>query len=259
LQHDSSLGLSLDGGLMKLGSGTLTLLGASTFNGTTYVAFGTLAVNGSLGFSPVIVSTNSTLAGSGGVTNVFVGPTGTISPGGVGAIGMLTVSNNASLNGSANMDINKTTRTNDVLKATSIGLGGTLNVTNLAGTLASGDSFKLFTGTLSGSIAVGSMPPLWPGLSWNTSALNSSGIISVTGTRLPPLITAEGVSGANFVINGSGGVVGATYYVLATNNVAAPLATWPRIATNVFDASGNFSASIPITAGDNRFFTIQAP
>jgi hypothetical protein len=53
--------------------------------------------------------------------------------------------------------------------------------------------------------------------------------------------------------------VGATYYVLATNNVAASLATWPRIATNVFDASGNFSASIPIAAGDNRFFTIQAP
>jgi hypothetical protein len=104
------------------------------------------------------------------------------------------------------------------------------------------------------------MPPLWPGLSWNTSALNSSGIISVTGTRLPPQITAEGVSGANFVISGSGGLVGATYYVLATNNVAAPLATWPRIATNVFDASGNFSASIPIDPNaPNRFFTIQAP
>ena len=30
-------------------------------------------------------------------------------------------------------------------------------------------------------------------------------------------------------------------------------------AIYVFDASGNFGASIPITAGDNRFFTIQAP
>jgi hypothetical protein len=104
------------------------------------------------------------------------------------------------------------------------------------------------------------MPPLWPGLTWNTGALNSSGIISVTGTRLPPQITAEAVSGANFVISGSGGLVGATYYVLATNNVTAPLATWPRIATNVFDASGNFSASIPIDpSAPNRFFTIQAP
>jgi autotransporter-associated beta strand protein len=260
LQHDASLGASLDGGLMKLGAGTVTLTAASTFNGTTSIALGTLAVNGSLGFSPVIVLTNATLAGAGGVTNVFVSAFGAISPGGPGAIGTLTVSNNATLGGAANMDISKATGTNDILKATTITLGGgTLNVTNLAGTLASGDSFKLFTGTLSGGIGVGSMPPLWPGLSWNTSALNSSGIISVTGTRLPPHITSEVAAGGNFVINGSGGVVGATYYVLATNNVAAPLATWPRIATNVFDASGNFSASIPIAAGDNRFFTIQAP
>jgi hypothetical protein len=172
---------------------------------------------------------------------------------------LLTVSNNATLLGSANMDINKATLTNDILKAATITLGGTLNVTNLAGTLASSDSFKLFSGTLSGSIAVGKLPPLWPGLSWNTGALNTSGIISVTGTRLPPQITAQGVSGANFVLSGSGGLAGATYYVLATTNVAAPLATWPRIATNFFDASGNFSASIPIAAGDNRFFTIQAP
>jgi len=260
LQHDSSLGATLDGGLTKLGAGIVTLIATNTFTGETVVSNGTLAVNGSLGRSAVTVQINGTLAGTGGVTNVNVNFGGGISPGGAGAIGTLTISNNANLLGNANMDINKSTGTNDVLKATSISLFGTLNVTNLAGTLASGDSFKLFSApSLGGAVTIGSLPPLWPGLSWNTSAVNSSGIITVTGTRLPPQITAEGVSGANFVINGSGGVVGATYYVLATNNVAAPLATWPRIATNVFDASGNFSASIPTAAGDNRFFTIQAP
>jgi autotransporter-associated beta strand protein len=258
LQHDSTLGTTLDGGLTKLGAGTVTLTAANIFTGPTVVSNGTLAVNGSLLRSVVTVQSGGTLAGTGATTNVTVNVGGAIAPGVSGAIGTLTVSN-ATLLGSANMDISKAPATNDVLKATTITLGGTLNVTNLAGTLASGDSFKLFTGTLSGSIAVGTLPPLWPGLSWNTSALNSSGIISITGTRLPPQITAEGVSGANFVISGSGGLVGATYYVLATNNVAAPLATWLRIATNVFDATGNFSTSIPITAGDNRFFTIQAP
>jgi autotransporter-associated beta strand protein len=258
LQHDSTLGATLDGGLTKLGAGTVTLTAANVFTGPTVVSNGTLAVNGTSLRSVVTVQSAGTLAGTGATTNVTVNLGGAIAPGVPGAIGTLTVSN-ATLLGSANMDINKATATNDVLKATTITLGGTLNVTNLAGMLASGDSFKLFNATLSGSITVGTMPPLWPGLSWNTSALNSSGIISVTGTRLPPQITAEGVSGANFVLSGSGGLVGATYYVLATNNVAAPLVTWPRIATNVFDASGNFSASIPITAGDNRFFTIQAP
>jgi autotransporter-associated beta strand protein len=259
LQHDASLGATLDGGLTKLGAGIATLTASNTFTGPAVVSNGTLAINGSLGRSAVTVQSGGTLAGTGGMTNVIVNLSGAIAPGNPGAIGTLTVSNNATLQGSANMDISKATGTNDVLRATTISLGGTLNVTNLGGTLASGDSFKLFSGTLSGSIAVGSMPPLWPGLSWNTSALGSSGIISVTGTRLPPQITAEGVSGASFVISGSGGVVGATYYVLATNNVAAPLSTWPRIATNLFDASGNFSASIPIAAGDNRFFTTQAP
>jgi autotransporter-associated beta strand protein len=259
LQHDASLGATLDGGLIKLGAGTVTLTASNVFTGPTVVSNGTLAVNGSLGRSAVTVQANGTLGGTGAVTNVVVNIGGAISPGVAGAIGTLTVSNNATLQGSANMEISKAPATNDVLKAATITLGGTLNVTNLAGSLASGDSFKLFSGTLSGSIAVGSMPPLWPGLSWNTSALNSSGIISVTGTRLPPHITSEVAAGGNFTISGSGGLAGATYYVLATNNVAAPLATWPRIATNVFDASGNFSASIPIGAGDNRFFTIQAP
>jgi len=217
-------------------------------------------VNGSLGRSAVTVQSGGTLAGIGGVTNATVNIGGAIAPGGTGAIGFLTVSNNATLLGSANMDISKATATNDVLKATTISLGGTLNVTNLAGTLTSGDSFKLFNGTLSGSITVGTLPALWPGLSWNTSALNSSGIISVTGTRLPPQITGEGVSGANFVLSGSGGLAGATYFVLATTNVAAPLASWSRIATNVFDVSGNFSASIPQNPSiPNRFFSIQAP
>jgi fibronectin-binding autotransporter adhesin len=260
LQHDAALGVSLDGGLTKLGAGIVTLTASNTITGPTVVSNGTLAVNGSLGRSAVTVQANGTLGGTGGVTNVVVNVGGAIAPGGAGAIGFLTISNNATLQGSANMDVNKATATNDVLKATTITLGGTLNVTNLAGTLASGDSFKLFSGTLSGSIAVGSFPTLWPGLTWNTSALNSSGLISVTGTRLPPQITAEGVSGANFVINGSGGLAGATYYVLATNNVAAPLPTWPRIATNVFDVSGNFSASIPVDpSAPNRFFSIQAP
>jgi hypothetical protein len=158
------------------------------------------------------------------------------------------------------MDINKTAGTNDVLKAATISLGGTLNVTNLAGTLTSGDSFKLFSGSLSGSITTGSLPPLWPGLSWNTSTVNSAGVISVAGTRQPPQITAQSVSGGNFVISGSGGLAGAPYYVVATNDISIPLATWPRIATNVFDASGNFSISIPIDPSvPNRFFSIQTP
>jgi hypothetical protein len=67
--------------------------------------------------SPVVrkPGVNGALAGTGGVTNVTVNFGGAISPGGPGTIGTLTVSN-AILMGNANMDINKATGTNDVLK-----------------------------------------------------------------------------------------------------------------------------------------------
>ncbi len=51
--------------------------------------------------------------------------------------------------GSTNIfEINKTLATNDTIAGlTSVIYGGSLIVTNLAGTLAPGDSFKLFTST----------------------------------------------------------------------------------------------------------------
>ena len=45
------------------------------------------------------------------------------------------------------MDLNATLDTNDVLRASNITFGGTLQLENFAGTLSAGDSFKLFDAT----------------------------------------------------------------------------------------------------------------
>jgi fibronectin-binding autotransporter adhesin len=183
LQHDATLGTAADGGLIKKGAGTLTMASVSTYTGPTVVTNGTLAVNGTLGVTAVTVATNGTLAGTGSLgSNVTVNVGGTIAPAGVGTLGILTVVSNVTLLGTAAMDINATTLTNDVLKAGSITYGGALTVTNVAGTLAAGNSFKLFTSpVITGTFAATNLPVLPAGLGWVTTNL-ANGIVSIVQT-----------------------------------------------------------------------------
>ena len=86
-----SIGTGGAGGLVKLGSGMLTLTGASTYAGDTAVNGGTLAVNGSLwGSGNVAVNSGAVLSGSGIVGNLLVNSTGTLAPGLNASAGTLT-------------------------------------------------------------------------------------------------------------------------------------------------------------------------
>ena len=71
-------------------------------------------------------------------------------------IGILTVTNNAWLNGATVMKLDTGNNTNDVLSVGgNVVYGGTLNVTNISATpLAAGQSFKLFpAGTYGGAFS----------------------------------------------------------------------------------------------------------
>lgn len=63
VEHDETLGATPDGGVVKLGAGTLVLTGANTYTGPTVASNGTLSVTGTLaGGSAVSVAPGGTLA-----------------------------------------------------------------------------------------------------------------------------------------------------------------------------------------------------
>jgi hypothetical protein len=69
-----------------------------------------------------------------------------------------------------------------------------------------------------------------------------------------------GRSGTNAVFSGSGGPPNATYHVLSTTNLSPSLSNWAPIATNLFDASGNFNVTNAIDPNTpQRFFLIRVP
>jgi hypothetical protein len=92
-----------------------------------------------------------------------------------------------------------------------------------------------------------------------SAGLTHAAAVSLT-VLAPPVIQQITVSGSNLSLSGSGGVPGATYYVLATTNLATPVSQWGIIATNSFDTNGgfvfatSFSSTTPQT-----FFQLEVP
>jgi hypothetical protein len=102
------------------------------------------------------------------------------------------------------------------------------------------------------------LPSLGAGLTWTNKLLvnGSIQVLSSAGLKFNSLT----LSGTNVIFNGSGGPSNATYWVLASTNVALPLTNWTRILTNQFNASGNFAFTNAIaSAVPRRFYILQLP
>ena len=184
--------------LHKLGAGSWTLSGISPLRGPTVISNGTLVVNGQLTeVTNLVRVAGGTLSGNGVIAGpVVVEPAGTLAPG--ASIGTLTINNTLTLqaDSTTSVEVNKAAGTCDkIVGLTSASYAGKLVVTNLAGTLALGDSFPLFSAaSASGNFEVITPAP-GGGYAWSFDP--ASGILSVVpGVASYPTNLSIGLSGS---------------------------------------------------------------
>ena len=62
------------------------------------------------------------------------------------------------------------------------------------------------------------------------------------------------------MVTGAGGDPFTPFFTLGTTNLLLPPAAWDRLATNLFDASGDFSITNAVQPGaDGYFYGIELP
>ena len=180
-------------------SGTLVVGAGSSFSMTsTFANSGTLNLLGS--FSATGGLTNTGTFGGGGTFTGSLTSGGTLSPG--NSPGLLTITGNLTLLSTSQLII----ELGGLVEGVSydhIDVGGTLTfggdlMVNLIDGFSpvSGTSFNLFdAASFSGSFANILLPTLTAGLSWDTSALYASGLLSITGTAIPEPSTYAALAG----------------------------------------------------------------
>jgi autotransporter-associated beta strand protein len=253
---DSATALST--GIRKDDSGTWTLSGNNTYTGNTVVSNGTLRVNGTVRGGAVSVY-GGTLGGTGVITApITLYSEATFAPG--ASPGTLTASNDLTLYAGSvtTVGLNAQTGTSDrVIGLSNVLYAGTLSLTNLAGPLASGQSFPLFSAAgFAGNFSSILPATPGPGLAWSFNPTN--GTLSVLSFG-PPHISnfALGADGA-FTFSGTG-PNGQGYHILAATDLVLPLSKWTAVSTGVF-ASGVFYFSDPqATNHSQRHYRVATP
>ncbi len=252
--------------ITKTGNGTLLLISNSLPSSTLIdIVQGTIDIN-QQSIGPILtLGSGQVLRGNGNLGGGLQANAGSTVAPGEATIGTLTVSNDVALSGGTTfMKISKTANTNDIFRVgRGLSYGGTLVVSNIAGALVGGESYKLFSATAY-SGAFTTIIPATPGagLTWNTNNLIVNGTISVVGgapagPTTNANITSVTLSGTNMLVHGTNNNVPNTnfhYLVLTATNLTTALSNWTPVVTNPFNANGTFDYTNPIVPGTQQQF-----
>jgi subtilase-type serine protease len=207
------------GALVKTGAGELVLTGANTYSGGSYVAGGTLSINGSVA-STVFVGTDGTLRGTG-IIGAPLSVAGRLAPG--NSPGTLTVAGPVTLSNSATFQID--------IDGTGTGSGA-------------GSYSRLITTGIDGTVAVaGTLAPTLRGISGSAGNAFSP----VLGTSFSIIQASGGLSGSfSGLAQPSDGLAPATRFDALYDRYGLSLVVTPaaygNLAANGLQASANANA-----------------
>jgi fibronectin-binding autotransporter adhesin len=259
----------IGGGLTKVGSGTLTLLGTNSCTGSTIISGGQYLVHGAATSSPITLNLTATLGGTGIVSQIG-GTGGLISPGpGKAALQSGSLSLNAGHTlalelGGTNSGVNA-----DVLRVTgavnlaNTALGLTLTAAGKAGAqylLLDNDGADAVVGTFNGlpEGATLTVNGILFQISYNGGTGND---VVITQLMHPPQPTIGGIQklpGGQMLIQGAG-LPGVGYQVQATISLIPP--AWVTIGSlDAHHLSGLIEFTDPGAVGlPMRFYRLAIP
>jgi hypothetical protein len=246
------------GNTLILNGATLFLGAGGHINNSSIIDVTNGAIFDVTGNGSYTVPSGQTLRGSGTVKGGAVTVNGNLAAGEASAVGTLNLNNNGLiLAGTTSIRLNKGgVQTSDKVNGiTTAQYGGTLVLSNVGQPLAVNNSFQLFTAG-SGSGNFTSITGLPGTFSFNPS----TGILTVTSViTIPPTLGNVRLSSGSLIMSGSNGTPNATFRILSTNIVTAPIANWPTVFIGQFDGSGNYSYTNSPLTNATSFFRLVTP
>lgn len=230
--------------LVKAGTGTLTLSGASYYSGSTTVNAGTLSVNGSIASSQMTtVNAGGTLGGTGTVGNTTING-GALSPG--NSIGTLTVQGNLTFTAASSYMLEVSPSAADRVNVTGTAMlgGATVNASFATGSYVSKQYTILnASGGVNGTFGTQVNTNLPSNFTSKLSYDSKNAYLDLTLAYVPPMPGSGAPSYGNG-LSGNQNTVGNTLVNYFNANGGIPMAFAALTPTGLTQAAGETTASV---------------